>query len=649
MIAAALGIAAFGHSIKGGFVWDDHEHLLRNPTIRDISKVGRLLSPRRYATASYRYGYRPLAYSSFATEWAAWGKRPAAFHGTNVVLYVTNLCLVFAVFRRVCRSRFAALVGMAAFALMPYHADSVAYVHSRDELLVCLFVLLGALAFPARGPGPAIGRCALSVVCFALALSAKEHAVVFPMLLLAYAVALPGQIDIRRLAVRLAAVWASALLLVAVRAALAGGGIGPDGAASPEWPARAADVARVADAGRSLMYYARVLTFPVRFSLEPGLHDWGAVGMSALWAVGAVAILLCFIFSGSRRMLAFGLAWTGLALLPFINLIPIPMRPLANQRLLLPSVGVAACAAAVTGRLNRASRTVLMGIVLALWAASAVRYTFVWRSDDALHSEAARASPQAARPRFHLGLAYFDAGELHRARRAFERSLARSPGYDQALNGLGLIDLLEGDTASAYRSFTLALKANPSNTKARVNLAAMAIQRGDLKDARSYAERALRLAPDSAEAHFNLGRIEETEGREERALTAYGRAIECRPDFARPHYALALAFSRKGRYDLATRYYRRAAELDESLFQARTNLAEIHRRAGRITDARRETVLAVESAPYEWRPRCLLGILAEDAGDLERAARHYRLAIVLAPSESVPRQRLESVLARKPR
>jgi len=639
-VVIVLSVAAVGHSIQGQFVWDDYDLLVRNPAAREVWRLGDFLAPQAYSTSSYRYGFRPLVYFSYALNWTLFGGDPSAFHAVNVALYALNGCLVFALLRRLGAAWAASFMGAAAFALMPYHADAAAYVHGRGELMVCLFVLLGILVFPAEARGHTKARCALALICFALALLAKEQAAVFPALLTAYLVVRARRGEGRSLAARTTSMWIAALVLIAIRLFVAGSEIGPRRDISTEW------TARVAGVGKTLLYYGYVLGFPARLLVEPDLQDWGTVGIPTAWAVAAAALLACFILGGRRRIVAFGLVWTAIALSPATNVIPIPMRPLANQRLFLPSVGVAMCIAALAIRARPKVRAAALVCILVLWGSGSVRHTFVWRTERGLYYDAVRKSPRFPRPQFHLGLVYFDTGDLARARRAFRRALALAPDYDRPLNSLGLIAMAKGDLAAARCMFSAALERNPRNAKAHTNLAALDIQLGDLKKARKHAERALRFDPNSPEAHFNLGRIEELEGREARAMDEYRLAIKCWPEFARPYYALAMLHARKRDYFFAAKYYRRAAELDATLYQARTNLAEIYLCIGKTEEARRQLELAINAAPYEWRPRCMLGIVAEGEGRLAEAEQHYRLAVALAPRERVPRERLKRVLSR---
>jgi len=77
----------YAPSIAGGFVYDDGELILRNPSIRDLTAWRSI------------FGYepaRPLLTWTWALNHALGGDQPWSYHLVNVLLHGVNACLVAA-------------------------------------------------------------------------------------------------------------------------------------------------------------------------------------------------------------------------------------------------------------------------------------------------------------------------------------------------------------------------------------------------------------------------------------------------------------------------------------------------------------------------------------------------------------------------
>lgn len=111
--------------------------------------------------------YRPLCVASFRLNHWTGGLDPKGYHAANVLLHCAVTYLVYAAYRALwpgCRPAVAA----AAFAVHPVHAEAVAGVVGRADLLACLFYLLAFLCYVAhvrhrdRAPDlrrPRVRRC----------------------------------------------------------------------------------------------------------------------------------------------------------------------------------------------------------------------------------------------------------------------------------------------------------------------------------------------------------------------------------------------------------------------------------------------------------------------------------------------------------
>jgi hypothetical protein len=263
--------------------------------------------------------YRPLANVSLLLDLRLWGPNPAALHLTGLALHGLCIGLVWRLAARLLPGGPAAALAAAAFAVMPLHAEPVAFVSARGHLLVALCAL-AAVLLHARGAW--LG----SLAATAGALGAQELGLAVPGLLLAHDLG-AGRVQPGRLLPH--AGLAAAYL--ALRWLVLGAAV-PEGALSPPggW----------------------------RLLVRVGLVLGAGAALLWLWWIGRRDA------SGPARALAFGLAWTPIAALPLMA--PLELAP---RHFYLSSVGAAlafgvaasrAVAAGRAGALGRASVGLLL-------------------------------------------------------------------------------------------------------------------------------------------------------------------------------------------------------------------------------------------------------------------------------------------------
>src|SRR6185436_17495008 len=183
----AVVLLAYGGTLRNGFTFDDHAIIVQNSLIKRMEYRPTLLTSDYWAgvrdpgaAPTIHAGlYRPLVLLSFAVNHAAAGLSPWSYHLINVLLHLGVTWLLYAVARQLEFSLQAALAAALLFALHPIHAEAVAGVVGRAELLMSAGVLAGLL-------WGMQGRLWLSLAAFFLALLSKEQAVMLPALLLLY-------------------------------------------------------------------------------------------------------------------------------------------------------------------------------------------------------------------------------------------------------------------------------------------------------------------------------------------------------------------------------------------------------------------------------------------------------------------------------
>lgn len=190
----AFVLLIYSNAIKGGFVWEDDDFIRGNILVRKLGYASNFFNPSYWSEFNpFHSRFRPLRSLSFSLEYGLWGLNPKWFHITNIALHGANSVLVYFIF--------ASLVGGSAwlgglfsaliFASHPVHVESVAYIKNRTDLMATLFLLISWILYSKsalrRGEDGSISNYpayCLSISFFALALLAKEVAIIFPILAL---------------------------------------------------------------------------------------------------------------------------------------------------------------------------------------------------------------------------------------------------------------------------------------------------------------------------------------------------------------------------------------------------------------------------------------------------------------------------------
>ena len=362
-----VAVGTYGNSVLNGFAYDDNTIIEGNPVVTEGRVVDALSSsywPQVVAGAGL---YRPVTLSSFALEWRLWNGHPAGFHLVNVVVHVAVSLLVFLLILEV-SATLPALVGAALFAAHPVHSEAVANVVGRAELYSALFVVGACLLFwRDRGLAP-FWRAArlLGVGAFyVMGLGSKEMAATLPALLVLLALARNDDERVTdRVRTDLPVFLLTGALLVAflgVRFLMLGSVTGE--VPSPTLVGLSAGQ-RILTSLAVFPQYFRLLVFPLDLVADyapavlfPAL-TWGPdVILGLLVILGATAAAI--YFWPRERLVALGIVWFGIAILPVTNLLIPTGVLLAERTLYRPSVGLAFVVAGAVSWVDREHRTSL--------------------------------------------------------------------------------------------------------------------------------------------------------------------------------------------------------------------------------------------------------------------------------------------------
>jgi tetratricopeptide (TPR) repeat protein len=183
LIVAAVGFILYANTLNHDYVLDDFGLIRDNTqTKKGISAIPEIFK------SSYRFGmnitdnqlYRPLTKAMFAVEWQIAPEKPALSHWINVLFYALLCYVLFRTLSTYMKGTLLVpFITSIIFAAHPLHTEIVANIKSRDEIVCFLLVLLSIWSLHSYVTKNSNKALITSIVCFFIALLAKESAITF--------------------------------------------------------------------------------------------------------------------------------------------------------------------------------------------------------------------------------------------------------------------------------------------------------------------------------------------------------------------------------------------------------------------------------------------------------------------------------------
>jgi hypothetical protein len=190
LAASLVGILAHRESLGYWFTASDTVPMIESSRVTDAGDFAALFTqPMMAGTRFVEFAlfYRPVSSLSYAVDYRLWGLDPAGYHLTTVLLHGGAAAAATVALVVLTRRRLAGAFGGLLFAGHPLTVEVVPSAVRRQDVLLAVFLLAALLLF-VRSRRVEDGRLALggSLACYALALLAKEPALVFPGLVVAW-------------------------------------------------------------------------------------------------------------------------------------------------------------------------------------------------------------------------------------------------------------------------------------------------------------------------------------------------------------------------------------------------------------------------------------------------------------------------------
>jgi len=622
-------VAAYANSLSAPFVFDDGFAIVRNPTIRQLGRIGEVLSP----PSGFAVCARPLVNLSLAVNYAVSGLDPWSYHALNLVFHALATLALFGILRRTLTGPRAALAAWTAallWALHPLLTESVTFVIQRTESLMGLCYLTTLYCFIRGAQGsarPWFGLCFLS--CLA-GMASKEVMVSAPLLVLLY--------DRTFVAGTFAAAWgrrrslylalASTWILLAYLVLSSGGnraGAAGFGTGIAWWVYGLTQ-------GQAIVHYLRLAVWPAGLTVDYGERLAGGWREAAPQVIAVFALLGATLVALRRRpALGFLGAWFFAILAPSSSILPLATQTVAEHRMYLPLASLAVLAA-LGLRAAGGGRGLAAGAILAAGLGGlTARRNHDYRSEAALWTDTVGKEPANPRAHYNLGVALDRNRAVPDAILHYREAIRLKPDYVEAHNNLANDLQLTGRLGEALAEIQEAVRLKPGDAEARYNLGNALFASGQPAAAAASYDTALRLRPDYAEAHTNLGVALFALGRTGEAIASYQAAVRLDPLYAVAQYDWGNALAESGRPAEAIPHYENALRLDPQYAVAQANLGNALLTLGQVPGAIAHYRASLALNPASARTRFNLGNALLQAGDPAAAAQEYQAALRIQP------------------
>lgn len=570
-----ITVFCYAPALKSDFQFDDHRFIRDSRLIRDISRFSEISLFHEVIS-----GGRPVTQLTFAINYAVDGFHPWGYHMVNLLIHLLNVVLVYIFMRLTVRlalgdeqNSWIALFVTALFAFHPVQTNAVTYIVQRAETLASVFYtasLLLLMRFALSSGLKSSVSVALAMPAFVLGWGNKEIIATAPVMFIIYAAFFFDRQTFRKSAVMalpfIAAVIAAGVFVLMKYSAGGDAGFGVTQIKPHEYFFTQA---------RVLMTYMRLIVFPSDLNLDYDFEVARALSDSrVVFSLLFVAVLAALSFAaiwyrgrhqGPIKLMGFGFLWFLILLLPTSSFIPLK-DVIFEHRIYLAMTGIALSVSAGLHLLRKSVKkkvpdaaVILLVAVVMVFGFLTYQRNLLWSDSVALWEDVARKSPQKARVRLNLGMAYFHAGLPDRALSEFAEglrlSLPESETREQIIINIGGIYSDAGRCEEAVQLYEKALIDYPNSPGMLVNLSSCQITLGKPAEAALYAELALHRKPDFPLARNILGSAYLHLGRCEEALDQFRGIAHISAEEPGILWNTALSLICLGRTDEAEKYF----------------------------------------------------------------------------------------------
>jgi Flp pilus assembly protein TadD len=432
------------------------------------------------------------------------------------------------------------------FAVHPIHAESVAWVTERKDVLSMFFGLLSLLFYVRYAQHRKYTALLLSLVGFAASLLSKQTFVTLPFVFLLldfWPLARFGRERITWLILEKVPFF----VLIPVIGAIT---IAAQTSRTANEIAPAPLALRVANALDAYLSYLGKAVFPFYLGvLYPFQME---INLVSVGAAAAVLVGITYVVVRSWRRFPFlvvGWFWFLGTMVPMIGVVKVGRQQMADRYAYLPFIGlyIAVVWSAATLIASRRLKLSIAAVVLAFYAAMGFVQVGYWHDGLTLARHTCAVTKDNWFCHYLLGLELNGAGHVNDAIAELREGIRVDPHEPEIYIRLGDLLIRMGRDDEAARAYQSALTNREDSIDARTGLGWTYLQKKKFADAKREFARALEVDPGLANLHFYMAYDCRLMGDYEESNQSCETALKLDPDMTACRRLMADNFDSLGR------------------------------------------------------------------------------------------------------
>jgi tetratricopeptide (TPR) repeat protein len=218
------------------------------------------------------------------------------------------------------------------------------------------------------------------------------------------------------------------------------------------------------------------------------------------------------------------------------------------------------------------------------------------RAEEELE-EVIRTLPEAAMPRYLLGLAYMRGGNVLKAKAHVQRAVDLAPDFMPAVLLLATVNEQTGAHERAVESMFKVIGKDSGNLQAFILLSETVKTSNEIEKAEKLLERSAIFLKDNPKFCLAQGIVFFKKGDLAKAEFAINEALAREPDFVDAHVLLGDCLLRTKDQDRAGQEYEKAVEFSPNASMAHIKLAEFYLKDGKPDEAKRVLLESAAKSP----------------------------------------------------
>lgn len=607
-ILAALAFLLYVNTFNHDYVLDDFGVIKDNTqTKQGISAIPEIFK------SSYRYGmnitdytlYRPLTKAMFAVEWQLAPNKPFLSHFLNVLFFAISCLVLFKVLTKYLNGQLILpFIAVLLFVAHPIHAEVVANIKSRDEIIAFLLCLLSAGAYYDWIKENKTSKFVFATLCFFVSLFSKESTITFiaAMPLLFYFFTEAKSSHYYR---TIGAMSVCTVIFLLIRRKILGDVISVTPMIDNYIAGLPDFLSKKVNAIYMLGYYVKTIIFPYPLISDGSYNHFKAVTITDWkFLLSLVVLLGAFIYGvmtfKKKSIASFSILFFFITVSVASNLFMIIGTNYGERLMYVPSLGYCLLIAFLLTKLFKsdlAAQTftsistffnnykmpiIISSIIFLVYSAQAYNRSMEWKDNYTLYTTDLKKIPDSAHMLFYLANhittdEYFallpDSTAIKGAQQEgidyLTRAITVYPEYADGYQRRAYIYKQTHRDSLAEADYILSLKFNPTNPVTCNNYATLLFDQARFEDAKHFFEQAVRYNPNYAHALNNLassygvygqGELDamktdpanaelhrkNSQANFEMAISYFLKSIEADPEFGEPYRLAAVTYGTLG-------------------------------------------------------------------------------------------------------